>query len=199
MNTLTKRQREIYQALQDHFQNCDVAPSLDELCQQLGLVSRGSLHKHIQALVNKGLVLPLKGKQRGIQLVKPVHTGTLPLLGKIAAGSPIEALENPEPIQVPDQLRSTENCFVLKVVGDSMINEGIFDGDWVIIEQTYVVKNGDIIVALIDDYQATLKSIQYNNSKIILYPANSDMQPMEYDASRVQIQGKLVGQMRSYC
>ena len=98
MNTLTKRQREIYQALQDHFQSSDIAPSLSELCQQLGLASRGSLHKHIQALVNKDLVLPLKGKQRGIQLVKPIRTSTLPLLGKIAAGSPIEALENPEPI-----------------------------------------------------------------------------------------------------
>ncbi len=198
MNTLTKRQREIYLALQDHFQNNDVAPSLDELCQQLGLASRGSLHKHIQALINEGLVLPLKGKQRGIQLVKSAHPDTLPLLGKIAAGSPIEALENPEPIQVPDHLRSKQNCFVLKIVGDSMINEGIYDGDWVVIEQTVVVKNGDIIVALIDNYEATLKSIQYKNSKIILHPANSDMQPMEYDANRVQIQGKLVGQMRSY-
>lgn len=206
MNNLTKRQHEIYQTLIDHFRVSDLAPSLDELCHMLGLSSRGSLHKHIQALIQEGLVAPIEGKQRGIQLIS--HTsvtapkqkpGTLPYLGKIAAGTPIEALENSAPIEVPDHLRNGDNCFVLKVSGDSMIDEGIFDGDWVIIKQTNSADNGHIVVALIDGYEATLKTIQFGSSSITLLPANPNMQPMIYAVNRVEIQGRLIGQMRSYC
>ena len=198
MNNLTKRQREVYQALVDHFQETQEPLSLEALCLKLGLQSRGSLHKHVQALVNADLVKPLNGKQRGIQLKQPVSDHSLPLLGKIAAGNPIEALENPEPIQVPDHLRSNKNCFVLQVCGDSMINDGILDGDWVIIAQTNSANNGDIVVALIGGEQATLKRIQFNQQQIILHPANSNLQPLVYNVERVQIQGKLIGQMRSY-
>ena len=152
----------------------------------------------LKALINEGLVEPLNRKQRGIQLTQHDAVHRLPLLGKIAAGNPIEALENAEMILIPDQLRSNKNCFVLKVAGDSMIDDGIFDGDWVVIEQTNCAKSGDIVVALIDGHQATLKKIQFTQQQIILHPANSKLQPLVYDAGRVRVQGRLIGQMRSY-
>jgi len=198
MANLTKRQQEIHQLLQDHFENGYEAPNFDELCRMLGLTSRGSLHKHIQALVNEGLVEPLNGKQRGIHLISAKQPECLPYLGKIAAGKPIEAIENPTPILVPEHLRTQNNCYVLKITGDSMIEEGIIDGDWVVIEQTNTARNGEIVVALIDESEATLKTFEINRNKINLIPANSEMKTMEYDAHRVKIQGKLVGQMRSY-
>lgn len=197
---LTRKQREIYEFLlrQDVFEQ---APTLEELCDAVGLKSRGSLHKHIQALVNAGLVEPANRRQRGVRVIREHHqpqTVPLEMLGYIAAGKPIEAIENPESIDVPHQLCGDGSCFVLQIKGDSMVDDGIFDGDWVIIEQRSSARNGEIVVALIDGAEATLKHIEQRPDQIILHPANEKMTPMSYSPNRVVIQGVLVGQMRTY-
>lgn len=198
MTALTRRQQQIYDYLRAH---ADApAPSLDELCRALGLRSRGSLHKHIRALVDAGLVEPLHGRQRGVRLApgSGEDTDTLPLLGYIAAGRPIEALANPEPVSVPPALRTQRPCYVLEVRGDSMIDAGILDGDWVVIEQREGADNGDIVVALIDESDATLKRFEARDGQIVLHPSNPTMAPLRYAPERVRIQGVLTGQMRRY-
>jgi repressor LexA len=207
---LTRRQQEIYEYLQAHLDDFTHPPTLDELCEALGLKSRGSLHKQIQALIEAGLVEPMNNLRRGIRLADSDNLPTpandddaaeqfdLPLLGRIAAGRPIEAISNRESIMVPPNLRTARPCYVLEVKGDSMIEEGILDGDWVVIEQRDHARNGEIVVALVDGEEATLKRIEQTPGQVILHPANSSMQPMRYLPEQVQIQGVLVGQMRSY-
>lgn len=196
---LTRRQQEILEALQTHAAGQHPPPTLDELCHLLGLRSRGSLHKHIKALVAAGRVEPLAGQHRGIRLRG--HHGdenSLPLLGKIAAGRPIAALPQPESIEVPAQLRSQRPCYVLQVEGESMREIGILDGDWVVIEQRDHARNGEVVVALINGEEATLKRILQEPGRVLLYPENSAMAAQEYAPDAVRIQGVLVGQMRSY-
>ena len=158
------------------------------------------MHKQIQALVAAGLVEPMNRQQRGIRLCdrEEAPSEFLPLMGYIAAGRPIEALENPEAVDVPARLRSDKPCFVLEVRGDSMIEEGILDGDWVVVEQRDAARNGELVVALIDRTEATLKRIIQRPSDVLLVPANSTMEPISYPPERVQIQGVVVGQMRAY-
>ena len=199
IDNLTRRQREIYDFLVDHAADFAQPPTLDELCQSLGMKSRGSLHKQIQALIEAGLVEPMHGRQRGVRLTQAgVDDETLPMLGYIAAGRPIEAVEQAERIAVPEQLRTAKPCYVLQVRGDSMIEDGIFDGDWVVIEQREQARNGEIVVALVEDNEATLKRIEQKAGVVILHPANSTMQSMHFSPEQVRIQGVLVGQMRRY-
>jgi repressor LexA len=207
---LTRRQQEIYDYLRAHLEDFSHPPTLDELCEALGLKSRGSLHKQIQALIEAGLVEPMNNLRRGIRLAEepslpvpanddaPAEQFELPLLGRIAAGRPIEAIANQDSMMVPPGLRTSRPCYVLEVRGDSMIEEGILDGDWVVIEQRDHARNGEIVVALVDGEEATLKRIEQTPGQVVLYPANSAMQPMRYLPEQVQIQGVLVGQMRSY-
>ena len=178
--TLTRRQQEIYDYLREHLADFPHPPTLDELCDALGLSSRGSLHKQIQALIEAGLVEPMNNLRRGIRLVEEepavgADTDALPLYGYIAAGQPIEAISNPE-----------------------MIEEGILDGDWVVIEHRQQARNGEIVVALVDDQEATLKRLEKRSNEVVLHPANSRLSPMHYGPDRVRIQGVLVGQMRRY-
>lgn len=197
---LTRRQQAILEHLRANRDHQTHPPTLDELCQALGLRSRGSMHKHVQALVDAGYVEPLSGKQRGVRLCEPEadDADTLPLLGRIAAGRPIEAIPDPRPLQVPAQLRGTGPCYVLQVAGDSMIDEGILDGDWVVVEQRDHARNGEIVVALVDGEEATLKRIEQTPGACILHPANPALSPMRYAPDQVQIQGVVVGQMRAY-
>jgi len=201
---LTRRQRAVYEYLCQHRGEFAQPPTLEELCRALGLRSRGSLHKHVRALVDAGLVEPLQGRQRGIRLTvraassAPTDSVGLPLLGVIAAGRPILAMENPRTIDVPTALRSARPCYVLEVRGDSMIDDGILDGDWVVIEQRGHASNGEVVVALIDDDEATLKRIEQHPGRVLLHPANGAMEVLEYPPDRVRIQGVLVGQMRRY-
>ena len=200
---LTRRQAEIYRYLVDNAAHFDQAPTYDELCEALGLASRGSLHKHIQALVRAGLVEPMDGSQRGIRLVarepvpEPAGEG-VPFLGTIAAGRPIEAIPQPDYLQLPAELTGSKPCYVLKVSGDSMIEEGILDGDYVVIEQCDSARNGDIVVALVNREEATLKRIEQTPHEVILHPANVSMMPVSYPHGAVQIQGLLRGVLRSY-
>ena len=122
----------------------------------------------------------------------------MPFVGTIAAGRPIEAVETISYMAIPDQLRTQKPCYVLKIKGDSMVEEGIFDGDWVIIEQRSYARNGEIVVALINKSEATLKFIEQYPHETLLIPANAKMEAMRYKPEQVEIQGVLVGQMRSY-
>lgn len=196
---LTRRQQEIYQYLVDNLDYYDHPPSHDELCQALGLSSRGSLHKHIQALIRAGLVESMDGNQRGIRLVEQADAEEgIPLLGTIAAGRPIEAVPHPETLRVPEELLGRGRCYVLKVSGDSMIDEGILDGDYVVIEQRDSAINGDIVVALINNEEATLKRIEQQPGRVLLHPANVAMTAMSYSPDEVRIQGVLRGLLRRY-
>ena len=213
MEALTPHQRRVLEALQ-RFAAEGHAPSLDELAQALGLRSRGSLHKHIRALEAAGYVRSACGRHRGIRLAdeRPVFTDarhpatdadtwaphTLPLLGRIAAGQPIEALAHPEPVEVPAHLRGHGECYVLEVKGDSMQDVGILDGDWVVIESRSHARNSEIVVALIDDGDATLKRIEQTPDGVLLHAANPAYAPLLVAPDQVRIQGVLVGQMRRY-
>lgn len=197
--TITRRQQEIYDFLLENLDNFTHPPTLDELCMALGLSSKGSLHKQIQALIEAGLVDPMNNLRRGIRLTDHHQDeGMLPMLGYIAAGQPIEALEHQETIQVPESLRTSKPCYVLQIKGDSMIDEGIFDGDFIVVEKRSQAKNGSIVVALIDNSEATLKRIEQKPGKVTLHPANANYKPMHYKPDQIDIQGVLVGQMRRY-
>ena len=141
----------------------------------------------------------MDGQHRGIRLIEqaPADEG-IPFLGTIAAGRPIEAVPQPEYLQIPEELLGSKPGYVLKVSGDSMIEEGILDGDYVVIEQRDSARNGEIVVALVNNEEVTLKRIQQRPGQVILYPANQDMTPMTYAPDEVQIQGVLRGLLRSY-
>ncbi len=199
-DTLTRRQQEIYDYLVENLDEFYHPPTLDELCTELGLSSKGSLHKQIQALIDAGLVEPMNNQRRGIRLTEAAlqDEGELPMLGYIAAGSPIQAIEQQEYMQVPDFLRSNKECYLLQVRGDSMIEEGILDGDYIVVEQRNRARNGEIVVALVEGEEATLKRIEQKPNQVVLHPANSSMKPMRYRPDQIEIQGVLIGQMRQY-
>jgi repressor LexA len=203
--TLTRRQRAIVDLLRQRVQQQADPPTLSELCQLLGLRSRGSLHKQVQALVDAGLVEPMNRQHRGVRLVStPLEAeaesglAALPLLGKIAARRPIESIPDPRHVEVPSHLRRRRPCYVLQVEGDSMCEAGILDGDQVVIEAREHADDGEIVVALIRGEEVTLKRLLQQPERVILYPENSAMEAMEYHPDEVQIQGVLVGLMRPY-
>jgi repressor LexA len=195
---LTRRQQEIYDYLRSNAERFAYPPTYDELCQALGLSSRGSLHKHITALIDAGLLEPMAGRQ-GIRLVEVAEQSCIPHLGVIAAGRPIEAIPQPEFLPVPDFLRSKRPCYVLTVKGESMVEAGVMDGDLVVIEERNSARNGEIVVALIGGEEATLKRLRNNHDgTITLIPENHSMEPMTYPASQVEIQGVLLSLLRRY-
>lgn len=206
IKSLTRKQQELFDFLVQNQNMFLRPPTLEELCLAFGVKSRGSLHTHIKALIEANLIEAPERKQRGIRLtqyaktlVKPTDdTDRLPLVGTIAAGKPIEAIETITYMPVPEQLKTQKPCYVLKIKGDSMIEQGIFDGDWVIIEQRSHARNGEIVVALVNKAEATLKIIEQYPHETLLIPANSQMQALHYKPEQVEIQGVLVGQMRSY-
>ena len=206
VDDLTRRQRQIFDFLCENQANFDYPPTLDELCSALGMASRGSLYKHVIALIEAGLVVPFTGnKQGGVRLtakaqryVQSDSVHDLPFVGRIAAGRPIEAIENIRYMTVPEALKTDKPCYVLQIKGESMIEAGIFDGDWVVIEQRNYASNGEIVVALIDQSEATLKYIHQAPDSVMLVPANAGMSAMTYRPEQVAIQGVVVGQMRSY-
>ncbi len=178
----------------------DYAPTLTEIVEGLGLRSKGSLHKHVHALANAGYLTVTPGLQRGLQLSEstPGNPHSLPLLGRIAAGQPIEAIPDEDILNLSEFLLRPGR-FALRVQGDSMMDVGILDGDTVIIRRSDTAEDGDIVVALIDNEEATLKRLhQRAGNKIELTPENARFRPLVLDADRVRIQGVLVGQLRTY-
>lgn len=202
MPSLTQRQRAVYETLVDLDHKGEAPPSLDRLCQILGLSSRGSLHKHVQALIEAGLVSPMDGKHRGVSLVTSTQTqedpGEVPMLGRIAAGIPFDAMADARSTQLPSYLRAGPDCYVLEVDGDSMQDEGILDGDLVVVAGDQHGRHGDIVVALIDGTEVTLKRLAYAHDMVQLIPANPNFDTLILAPDRVQIQGVVVGQMRRY-
>jgi repressor LexA len=165
----------------------------------MGLSSLATVHKHLQNLEAKGLIRRNWNHSRAIELTSraTVRGGTLPLLGEVAAGYPIEAIANPDPIEVPRDFIGRKESFVLRVRGESMIDEGIRDGDLIIVESRKSAQPGQTVVALIDG-EATVKQFYPEGETVRLQPANPQMQPLRYAADRVLIQGVVIGLMRRY-
>lgn len=195
---LTRRQHELLDYLRRRAMQPGPPPSLNEICRDVGLASRGSLHKQVVALVHAGLVEPMQGKQRGVRLVAGgAANDEVPMLGAIAAGRPIEALSRDEGVALPDWLRSG-SCYALRVRGDSMRDVGILDGDVVVVEPRGHARNGETVVALIDGESATLKRIEQRADGVLLHAENPAYAPQHYAADRVQIQGVVIAQLRRY-
>ena len=194
---LTEREQTTLQFIQSYIAKHAKAPLLTEIAEGLGIQSKGVVHRYLSVLEEQGYIRRHQ-KHRGIELEGHPDSDELPLLGRIAAGKPIEAIENRELINFANLLGGA-NRYVLQVKGHSMIDEGIRNGDLVVIEQSSTARSNQIVVALIDDNEATLKRIKFPSRDVIrLIPANKNMQPKEYPADRVTIQGTLVGQVRMY-
>ncbi len=194
---LSPRERDTYEFIRHFLGRHGHAPLLTEIATGLGIRSKGTVHRYVQAIARAGLIELLPGRHRGIRLC-PTPDATLPLLGRIAAGRPIEAIPDTDRIDLSEFFMGP-NRFVLRVQGDSMVEAGILDGDMVIVEQRSHADNGDIIVALIDNEEATLKRLRHNrDGSITLLPANAALAPITYHAGRIRIQGVVVGQLRSY-
>lgn len=196
---LTRRQHTLLDYLKEREDRGLRPPSLTEICRDLGLVSRGSLHKQVVALVDARLVEPMHGKQRGVRLARAANDESrLKLLGAIAAGRPIEALTRDESVVIPGWLRTGGDCYALRVRGDSMRDAGILDGDIVVIEARESAKNGEMVVALVDEGDATLKRIEQRPGEVLLHAENPTFAPQRYTPDRVRIQGVVVGSLRRY-
>jgi repressor LexA len=204
---ITKRQRQVYDFIAEFVERNNYTPSFQEIGDGLGLNSLATVHKHISNLEKKGLLSRDYNRSRSIDLLPPkgrmkqamsINTGmVLPLVGRIAAGQPIEAIERPETISLADFTRS-KDVFVLEVRGESMQDEHILDGDYVLVEKTKVAHNGDIVVALVEGADATLKRFYREGDKIRLQPSNARMKAIIVPAADVQLQGRVIGVLRKY-
>jgi repressor LexA len=198
---LTKRQREILDYLNEFIQQHGYAPSLEEVGRRFGLSSLATVHKHLTNLQEKGFIKRAWNRSRSVEVI-PTRSGgravELPLLGYVAAGVPIEAIATAETIAVPEDLVSRRDTYVLRVRGDSMIDEQIRDGDYVIVEDRKAATDGEMVIALVGGSDVTLKKLYRDNGRVRLQPANPAMQPMLLDPDRVQVQGVVVGVMRKY-
>src|SRR5262245_41174303 len=198
---LTKRQREILDYLQEFIQQHGYAPSLEEIGRRFSLSSLATVHKHLTNLEEKGFIRRSWNRSRSVELLS-ARTGQraveLPMLGYVAAGAPIEAVATSESVAVPEVLTGKRDSYVLRVKGDSMIDEQIRDGDFVVVEDRKTADNGEMVIALIGGTDVTLKKFYRESGRIRLQPANPAMQPMLFDPSQVQIQGVVVGVMRRY-
>ncbi len=198
---LTRKQTLTLDFIERYIARHATSPKLQEIAEGIGIHSRGVAHRYVQALIDNNFIATDNGRHRSIKLLKanPYRINSmLPLLGKIAAGKPIEAIPGEDQIDLKDFFG--DNNFAVQVQGDSMIEAGIMDGDTVIIKFRETANDGDIVVALIDETETTLKRFKrsHNGRYIKLIPANKDMEEMVYEAARVRIQGVLIGQLRKY-
>jgi len=200
---LYKRQRQILDFISQYIQKNGYSPTLQQIADALGVSSLATVHEHLNTMSKKGVIKKFEGAVRGIDIVdKKLGELTkgveLPILGYIAAGSPIEPYTDPNATTAvaPGMLSGKKRAFVLQVKGESMIEDGILDGDFVVVEEQNEAKNGDIVVALLGSGLATLKRYFKEASRIRLAPANSKMSPIY--ATDVRIQGKVVGVIRKF-
>jgi repressor LexA len=198
---LTRRQREVLDVIREFIDANGYSPSLEEIGGSLGLSSVATVHKHVTHLVEKGLVRRVWNQNRSIDLVRE-STGKaldLPLVGTIAAGAPLEAVPTTETLTVPaDMVSGRGRTFVLKIQGESMIGEQIREGDYVIIEERQLARDGETVVALVDGSDATLKRFYREGATVRLQPSHPTMAPIVLSADRVQVQGVVVGLIRKY-
>ena len=198
---ITRRQKEVLDFLSAFTQRKGYSPSYEEIAAGLGLNSLATVHKHITNLHNKGMLQRAHNRSRSIDVLSPRSakrsSDRLPLMGRIAAGRPLEAMENPESISLADFTRSKE-VYVLQVTGESMQDEHIVDGDYVLVEKTNAARDGEIVVALVNGSDATLKRIYSEGETVRLQPSNATMQPIMVPAASVQVQGRVIGVLRKY-
>ena len=195
---LTKRQREIYEYLKDHIRSRGYAPSIAEIGKQFRLSSPATVHKHLEHLQEKGLIRKQQNLSRAIEVVPESGNAlSFPLLGEIAAGKPLEALDQSEVVDLlPDG--GDKDVFVLRVKGNSMIDDHIQSGDYVIVEKRNVAENGETVVALVDNDRATLKRFYRENGRIRLQPAHPDMKPIYAREGDFAIQGVVISVLRKF-
>lgn len=215
---LTAKQHELLFFIDDRLKQSGISPSFDEMREALDLKSKSGVHRLISALEERGFIRRLANRARALEVVKlpearssatvsSIHpappraandTLDIPLHGRIAAGTPIEALQGTESFAVPSALLGPGEHYALEVAGDSMVEEGILDGDFALIRKVDSARDGEIVVALIDNEEATLKTYRREGRMIRLDPANSRYETQRYDESRVKIQGRLAGLIRRY-
>ena len=215
---LTAKQRELLLFIDARLKESGISPSFDEMREALDLKSKSGVHRLISALEERGFIRRLPNRARALEVVKlpeirpsatvtPIRpavaapandTMEIPLHGRIAAGTPIEALQGTESFAVPAALLGPGEHYALEVSGDSMVDEGILDGDFALIRKVDNARDGEIVVALIDNEEATLKTYRREGRMIRLDPANSRYEPQRYEENRVQIQGRLAGLIRRY-
>ena len=201
MQPLTKRQREILDYLREFIERNGYAPSLEEIGRRFNLSSLATVHKHLTNLQEKGFIKRAWNRSRSLEIV-PSRAGRraidLPLLGNVSAGAPIEAVISAETVAVPEDLVGRGDTYVLRVRGNSMIDEQIRNGDLVIVEDRRTADNGEMVIALLHGLDVTLKRFYRDNGRVKLQPANESLKPLVVDASQVQIQGVVVAVMRRY-
>ena len=205
---LTKKQKELYDYLKNYITNNQISPSFEEMKSAVNLKSKSGIHRLITSLEERGFIKRLKHKARAMEIINKDTTNNnpsadslnIPLIGAIAAGEAIEAIENADEfISVPSSMTSPNaKYFGLKVKGLSMIDEGIFDGDIAVIKKTNNVENGKIAAVLTQNNEVTLKTIKFNKDKVMLIPANQSYQTKEYKTGEIQVQGTLSGIIRKY-
>ena len=216
---LTAKQRELLLFIDNRLKESGISPSFDEMREALDLKSKSGVHRLISALEERGFIRRLPNRARALEVLKmpegrPAATAVtapairpvapandaidIPLHGRIAAGTPIEALQGTENFSVPAALLGPGEHYALEVSGDSMVEEGILDGDFALIRKVDTARDGEIVVALIDNEEATLKTFRREGRMIRLDPANARYEPRRYDEQRVQIQGRLAGLIRRY-
>ncbi len=196
---LTGLEEKILQCITRYITQNGRSPTLDEIGQLLEIKSKGTIHRYVKSLIDKGHLQRSGRNWRGLRLAGKQNRRLtiLPLAGRIAAGKPIEAISEQYEINFSEMLLGPGR-YVLEVQGDSMIDAGILDGDLVIVRETQSANNGDIVVALIDNNEATLKRLKKKGKQVELIPDNQSMTPMVYSADRINIQGVVVGQARMY-
>ncbi len=202
MQTLTRRQKQVYDYIVDFIEGNGYAPSYGEIASGLGLVSKSAIHAHVKNLEKKGYLTTRWSANRSIDITSGhgnvMEASEARLAGRISAGRPIEAVEYQDSIAVPLDMMGRGETYVLEVKGDSMIEDHVMDGDYVVIEKRDHAEEGEMVVALIHGSEATLKRFRRQGSKIRLEPANPVYQPMIFDETEVAIQGIVIGILRKY-
>jgi repressor LexA len=202
MATLTKRQKQMVDYLENYIDEHGYAPTLAEVGEYFGLSSLATVHKHLRNLETKGFIRRTHNHSRALEIAGKMNGSMaareLPLLGQVAAGSPIDAIEGNDTISVPEQFVRRENTFCLRVKGESMVEEGIRDGDYIIVEGRDAANQGETVVALIGDEATVKKYYRENDGRIRLQPANPSMEPIYVPEDGLQIRGVVVGLMRHY-
>jgi len=219
---LTRKQHELLLYIDKRLGETGVSPSFEEMKEALDLKSKSGVHRLISALEERGFIRRLPNRARALEVLKMPEMGgsrmpanddaarpvtapapandvvDIPLHGRIAAGTPIEALQGQDTLPVPAALLGPGEHYALEVAGDSMVEVGILDGDYALVRKTDVARDGEIVVALINNEEATLKTFRREGQMIRLDPANRQYDPQRYQPSQIQIQGKLAGLLRRY-
>lgn len=202
MPTLTKRQKQALDFIRDFVREYGFAPSYEEIGRGLGISSQSTVHEHVENLQKKGYLIKRWNANRSIDLTEATLERStameVPLAGRIAAGKPIEAVTSSDSIAIPPQMLGRQETYVLQVKGDSMVDDHVVDGDYVVVEKRAAAQDGEMVVALIKGEEATLKRFRFARGQVRLEPANPRYEPMIYDPEDVEIQGIVIGILRKY-